>query len=224
MRKLVLWATLAGIFLVSLVYINEAQAQVNESVKDQLPNPKVAFLKSLVVPGWGHYYVDKHHWERGKFHLAGEAILILSYVGLRVRSNHIEHDMYAYTRAYAGIDIQSKDRAFRLAVGNFNDTQTYNDYQERARNWDQLYPDQPRYQWNWENTADRKRYLDMRDRLDRIDRQLPAIISLMVINRVVSGVSAYLRAKKAMENVPEIGFAMPRAGSKGIMAQVRFQF
>jgi len=224
MRKLVVWAVLSGIFFFSFTIIERAQAQTSGAVNEQIPNPKVAFLKSLVIPGWGHYYVNKHHWERGKFHLAGEAILILSYVGLRVRSNHIEHDMFAYTRAYAGVDIQSQDRAFRLAVGKFNNTQAYNDYQERARNWDQLYPDRSQYQWNWNSSGDRKRYLDMRDRLDRIDHQLPAIISLMVVNRVISGISAYLRAKKAMDNVPEIGLTMPRAGTKGILAQVRFQF
>lgn len=188
-------------------------------------NPKVAFLRSLVMPGWGHYYVDHSNWRRGKYHLAAEAVLWISYAGLRIRSHNIEQNMFTYTRLHAGVDIEGRERNFQLAVSRFENEQAYNDYQERARNWDQLYPNDPQYQWQWDSESGRLEYVDMRDRLERTRNQLPALVSLMVINRVVSGVSAYIRARKHNTNLPEIGFRLPHTPeARGFVADIRFSF
>jgi len=178
-----------------------------------------------VVPGWGHYYVNHNNWTRGKYHLAGEVILLASYFGLNTQSNRLQTDLYTQARSYAGVDLEGRSRGFQLAVGDYDNLKAYNADQERARNWDQLYPNQAEYQWNWTSEDARKNYLDTKNRIDKIDRQLPALFSLMIVNRVVSGVSAYLRAKDMVDNWPDmqVGYANPSLG-RGVVARFRFDF
>lgn len=186
-----------------------------------LPSPRGAMLRSFVLPGWGHLYIDKTDWTRGQIHMAADAVMILSYFGLNARINYLDDDMETYAMSKAGTDISGKGRAFELAVSNFNNLEDYNDYQLRARNWNNVFPDSPEYQWNWESPSNRYHYQDMRERRDKMDNQLPALLTLMVANRVMSGVSAYLKAKKMWDNVPEASFSyLNEFGQPGITAKV----
>lgn len=168
-------------------------ANVSEATK---PDPKIAFLKSLAMPGWGHHYVDRENWQRGQYHLAAEAVLVLSYVGLRWHSSNLQNNWYSYARTAAGVNIERRDRAFRLAVGDFEDLEAYNTRQERARNWNALYEETPQNRWQWDTESARNEYRNLRSRFESIDQQLPALLSLMVVNRVVSALSAYNHARK----------------------------
>lgn len=190
------------------------------------PDPKVAFLRSMVVPGWGHHYVNSSDWTRGQYHLAAEATLILSYIGFRIHSGKLEQNWFTYARMEAGVDIASRDRSFRLAVEDFGNLQAYNEFQERSRNWDQLIADTPRNRWNWRSAEDRERFADLRERFERLDRQLPALISLMVVNRVVSAVSAYnrARARKVEEPASSTALRFSTYETGGVVAHLRFSF
>lgn len=197
---------------------------IPESETADTPDPKVAFLRSLAVPGWGHHYVNSSDWTRGQYHLAAEATLILSYIGFRIHSGNLEQNWFTYAQAEAGVDIESRDRSFRLAVEDFGSLQAYNEFQERSRKWDQLIADTPRNRWNWQNAEDREQYADLRERFERIDRQLPALISLMVVNRVVSAVSAYNRARKMEKPASSTALRFSTYGTNGIVANLRFTF
>ncbi|HKJ30330.1 MAG TPA: hypothetical protein VKA34_00815 [Balneolales bacterium] len=203
-----------------------AQDNSNKSdVKRHKPDPKIAFLKSLVLPGWGHYYVNKHHWTRGKYHMAADALLIISYLGLRSYSDHLKNDMFTYAQTYSGTDIRNRERSYQLNVGEFDSRTEYNNFQERARNWDQLYPDTPKYYWQWKSDQNRLHYLSMKNSYDRTHEQLPTLITLMVANRIISGISAYLRARKKDAKIPQMSLSMPvykTNGQHGIMANLIF--
>lgn len=188
------------------------------------PDPKIAFLKSLAVPGWGHHYVDKSDWTRGQYHLAAEATLLLSYIGFTLHSDNLRQNWVTYARTEAGVDIAKHDRAFRLAVGNFKNLETYNDYQERSRNWDRLYEDIPSNQWSWSTAGARNHYRDLRERFETMDQQLPALLSLMVVNRVISAVSAYNRAKKKNESATTALQLAPYSRAGGIVAHLTISF
>lgn len=189
------------------------------------PDPRGAFLRSLAVPGWGHHYVDNQNWTRGQYHLAGDIILIASYLGLDARAGNLQGQYITLAQLKAGVDISSRDRTFRLAIGNFTNLDEYNDFQLRRRTWNMLIDDTPENQWQWASAEDRARYRDMREDVDRTRQQLPALISLMVVNRVVSGISAYNRARSVAE-LPELSFS-PVFGedhSTGVVANLRFTF
>lgn len=201
--------------------ISQSHAQSDS----QLPNPKIAFLKSLAVPGWGHYYVNKSSWSRGQYHLAAEATFILSYLGFSVHSNNVQQNWYAYGKSEAGVQIEGRSRRFQLAVGDFKNLQAHNDYQLRSRQWDQLFADVPENRWNWDSSADRFEYDDLRSRFERIDQQLPALLALMAVNRVISGISAYNRAQqRAEKTVQSSVYLSPYQFSSGIVANLKVQF
>lgn len=198
---------------------------LTESDED-LPNPKIAFLKSIAFPGWGHYYVDKSNWARGQYHIAGEVGLILSYTGFSIHSNNLQQNWFSYGQHEAGVPIKGRSRAFQLAVGDFNSLEAYNDYQLRRRNWDQLFADTPENRWNWSSTKERLKYNDLRSRFERIDQQLPAILAMMALNRIISGISAYNRAKKRVEagSLTSSVYLSPYQFTDGLVANVKVEF
>lgn len=73
--------------------------------------------------------------------------------------------------------------------------------------------------------GDRFRYQDMRERIDKNSNQLPALITLMVANRVISGLSAFAKARNMNRNLPEARFSyLNEFGEPGLTASLRFGF
>ncbi|WP_138429148.1 hypothetical protein [Fodinibius saliphilus] len=213
-------------FLLVLLFLFLGMAQMGHSQDRNTPSPKIAFLKSVAVPGWGHHYVDKSSWERGKYHLGAEIVLVLGYVGLSIHSNNIQQHWYTYGRSQAGVTIKGRSREFQLAVGDFNNLSAYNNYQERSRNWDKLLEDKPENRWQWDSKKKRAEYRDLRTDFEQIDQQLPALLGMMVLNRLISGISAYNRAKKREENTSlatDISVA-PYRMNQGIVANLNIRF
>jgi len=171
-----------------------AISQYNIDEAGNAPSQWGALLRSLVMPGWGHYYVDSDRWRRGQLHLGAEVVLLASYLGINRQSYVLEKNMYTHAAAFSGAQIRDLGREFELAVGGHRSLADYNDFQERTRNLDRLFPDEPQYRWEWESDELRREYLDLRNRRDDLDQQLPALVALMVANRVISGVSAFARA------------------------------
>ncbi len=197
-------------------------AQEIESIIEP-PSPRGALLRSFVMPGWGHHYIDKTNWTRGQYHMGAEAVMILSYVGIRARTNYLEDNLITYARSESGMNLNNRDRDIFLAIANFDNLEEYNDYQLRARSWDALLADVPANQWNWSNDEARFRYQDMRERIDRNNNQLPALLTMMVANRIISGISAFTQARKMNINLPEARVSyLNEFGEPGLTATVSF--
>lgn len=208
------------LLLILIIGSVDVQAQVQEK---EAPSPRGAFLRSLVMPGWGHLYIDNTDWTRGQIHMGAEAAMILTYAGLKVRTNYLEGNLETFAMSNANANLGGRGRDYFLAVANFDNLDEYNDYQLRARNWDGILADVPENRWNWSSDEDRFRYQDMRERIDRNNNQFPALLTLMVANRVVSGLSAYIRARKIWKNAPEASFSyLNEYGQPGFTANLRF--
>ncbi len=191
------------------------------------PDPGGALLRSVVVPGWGHHYVDKSNWTRGKVHFGADLVMFASLFGLSARSNNLQDQALSLAQLRSGVRPGDKGRSFRLALGRFDSLEEHNEFQRLSRNFDRIIENTPDNRWLWESSEDRVRYADLRDSADRIDSQLPAIITLLVANRVVSGISAFVRAKKMNAEIPEISISpvIDRPGSaSGMVANIRFNF
>lgn len=200
-----------------------AQAQFQQA--DELPSPHGAFLRSLVVPGWGHYYADKTNWNRGKYHLAADAALIVSYVGFHARANALETSYHTLAQSKAGVSLDGKGRTFKLALANYNSLQEYNAAQLELRNWNQLYPNTAEYNWTWESREMRIQYQHSRERVDRFRSQLPTLAALLVTNRLLSGLSAFVHARNINENMPHASLSyINEFGEPGITARVIIPF
>ena len=213
------------LILILTLFLFSGQTLLAQSNSDTGPSARVAFFKSLAVPGWGHYYVDKSDWNRGKYHLGADVMLIVSFFGLNIHSSNLQQNWYGYARSEAGIDIEHRNRTIQLAVGDFNNLSAYNDYQLRTRNWDQLLEDRPENRWNWADDEARAEYNEIRNRFENIDQQLPALIGLMVVNRVVSAISAYNRAGKISGDDSSTALYFSKyPGSTGLIANLKVSF
>ena len=158
---------------------------------DQHKNPAAALRRSFLLPGWGEYYANPEQWTRGQWHMALDVSLILSYVGIRYRGSFLEDELVTFAQSNAGINLASRDREMYLAVSNHDNLALYNDYQLRTRNWNKRLEQTPENEWNWESSSSRSQFNDMRERVDKNNNQLPALVTLMVVNRVISGIHAF---------------------------------
>lgn len=212
------------ILLITVLFSFEAEAQ-SQQKDDDLPSPRGAFLRSLAVPGWGHYYTDNNNWNKGKYYLGADAVLILTYFGLNARANYLENDFHTFAKSNAGATLEGKSRQYQLAVGNYDNLKEYNEAQLQLRNWNQLYPETAEFSWNWESGDLRNQYQNTRERVDKSRGQLPTLAALMVVNRLVSGISAFVQARKLWDNAPEASFSyLNEYGEQGVMANIKFSF
>ncbi len=185
-----------------------------------------AMFRSFAVPGWGHYYANPDDWRRGQFYMAVDAALITSLTLLVVNSNLLETNLATFARTYSGTDLDGRSRQFALAVANFNSLATYNAQQERTFNWDRLFPDTPENFWQWESEDHRLRYGNIRSRYDKVNRQIPTVIGLMVANRLISGISSFVHVRNQDISLPEVSmfYSQEPNGNLHPTASVRFHF
>lgn len=179
---------------------SDGMDQISQLDQTDEKSPRGAFLRSLAVPGWGHFYAGKNHSTRGGIHLGADAVVLGSIFGFNIRANRLENDFLTFANLKAGVDLSSRNRSFRLAVADFNSLNDYNDYQLRTRNWNRLIEDTPDNRWNWSSAEDRTTYRDMRSDADRIRNQIPGLAGIMVVNRIISGISAYNRVRNDNES------------------------
>lgn len=206
-----------SVTIISILISGEALAQND-------PDPRGAFLRSLVLPGWGHHYADSDSWGRGAVHLGADAVLIASYAGLIIRSSNLLEQYTTLAKLKAGADISDRSRSYQLAMTNFNTLQDYNEFQLRNRNWNQLLDDIPENRWNWSSSKDRERFNDLRSDRESAKNQIPVVASLLVLNRVFSAVNAYSRARKKSK-IPELTLAPQYLfGDTGFIATLRFRY
>lgn len=196
---LILFFSVSGMATIT-AQSSDVQIQEESAYNDNQKSPTAAFVRSLAFPGWGHFYAGKQHNTRAAVHLGTDAVLIGSIFGFNIRANRIENDFITFANLNAGVDLSSRDRSFRLAVADFNSLDDYNDYQLRTRNWNRLIEDTPSNRWNWQDSEARNRYSDMRSDSDRIRSQIPALAGIMVVNRVISAISAYNRVQNEIES------------------------
>ena len=181
------------LFLILTDFKSVSAQQTNES--------RGAFLRSMVVPGWGHYYNDRDDWDRGKIHLAIEISIIAAYLGFQHQSSTIKSEYTTLANLRSGVDIRDHNRSFQIALSDFQSLEDYNNFQLRTRNWNRLLEVNNENNWQWQSERDRMHYGDLRSKRDRIRNQLPALLGSLVVNRVIGAFSAYNRAAQSTSNV-----------------------
>lgn len=164
------------------------------SIASGQPTPRGALLRSMVLPGWGHHYVKSEAWTAGKIHLAADVSLLAAYFGYDMRATDLERTLATQSRHYSGAQLNGRPRSFRFAVADHESLAAYNDFQLRTRNWNRMLPDIPENQWHWQDEESRRRFVSLINQQAAASDQLPAILSLMVVNRVFAGIGAYRRA------------------------------
>jgi hypothetical protein len=148
--------------------------------------------------------------------------LWLGYGGIALRSSQLENNLITQAQTYADIDISNRGQDLWIAIGNYESLNAYNRQQLLNRNWDQQYSDQPKNQWQWTTDQARQDFESTRTQWNRTKQQIPAVLSALILNRVIAGISAYRRALQLQENSPSqqsVSTSTTTAGNS-----VRWQF
>lgn len=186
----------AGLSL--LLVVSSTPVQGQSTVKPEKSGFK-AFALNLLVPGLWQRYLSGGQWNGWAPVFAGaDAALGMSLAGtIWYRKQQLEaYRSLAVGHANAAID--GKDRAFFVQMAAYRSQERYVEHLLRSRQWANLQrAEDPSRFWNWRSEEALEEYKSTRNNVDALGRRRTILITAMVANRIVSGVTALLQARSS---------------------------
>ncbi|MCL4304530.1 hypothetical protein KJZ99_01300 [bacterium] len=147
---------------------------------------QAAFLKSLVIPGWGQYELGRPKHALAFF--GADLLFIGSALTLQHHGKSLEDDYRAFAATHAGV-TGSHSRDFYIDVANWMNVFDYNQQRMAERSFGALYDTETDY-WYWRSDADRARMDEMRVQSDRSRNRVIYAVALTGVNHLVSAFHA----------------------------------
>jgi hypothetical protein len=145
-----------------------------------------AFLKSLVVPGWGQYSLGQTN--SALMFFGADIALLGGMLTLNSYGHSTKADYRALAAAYAGVQ-GAHDHGFYVDVGNWMTVDQFNEQRLRNREFDALYT-QSSDRWAWDSNAHRDLMRKTRIKSDRALNSVLYLVGGMVLNHVASAIHA----------------------------------
>lgn len=175
--------------------ISEKKPDIYNAPTGSSKSPVLAAFFSLLIPGAGHFYINR--MDVGKYFFGIDVASWLGYGTMTVYGNSVINDAETYSVEHAGVtDPDNKDDDYYSNVGNYANIYQYNNYQLAIGNYSQLY-NVSTYYWDWDNANNQNIFESQRKSSERIYNSRIIFGSILVANRIVSGISAYLLAKQS---------------------------
>lgn len=159
------------------------------SISQAEKKPAISFLLSLLIPGAGHLYAGR--MDVGKYFLVGEAALWLSFGGLSYYGEVLEKDAKSFAVIHSGLNKEGKDDDYFVNVSSYNSIYEYNNEKLLRGEYDKLY-EVSSYFWQWDDPANRNNFDEQRKKSERMFNARKIFTTGMIINRITSGISAYI--------------------------------
>lgn len=166
--------------------------ELNTSVAESKKSPGVALLLSLVLPGSGHYYLNR--MDVGKYFFGADVACWLGFITLNVYGNSVNDDAISFSTQHAQVNTTNKDDDYYANVGNYNNIYDYNNAQLTYGAYSMIY-NVDQYYWNWDNVNNRNTFESQRKSSERILNSRIIFGSLLIANRIMAGISSYIIAK-----------------------------
>jgi len=175
-----------------------------------------AFLKSLVVPGWGQ--LDNGHKRTATLFALGELSLIGAMYASHSRGVVKRSDYEAYAAQYAGV-TGDHSHDFFVDVGNWDCVDNYNEQRLKDREFDQLYTSSSD-RWVWDSQEHRIRMKKIRVQSDEAFNAIYYLVGGLILNHIASAIHAGRTAHPTRSQtsvIPDwhVSFA-PTAGVQGV--------
>ena len=164
-----------------------------------------AMLRSLIIPGWGESYLGYH--KTARYFFWTDVALWASVIGLEVYSHWKEDQFITFAATHADAQMEGKSERFYADIGNYSDTEAYNEARLRNRDFDALYTD-PAYFWAWDSDQNRLDYDHIRIQSRSAHNKIYFFIGAAALNRLISLIDAGKKARdllKSQQSV-KIGF------------------
>lgn len=166
--------------------------EINTSIAESKKSPGLALLLSLILPGSGHYYLNR--MDVGKYFFGADVASWIGYISLNVYGNSVNDDAISFSTQHADVNTSNKDDNYYANVGNYNNIYEYNNAQLTYGAYSMLYNVDQNY-WNWDNVNNRNTFESQRKSSERILNSRIIFGSLLIANRIMAGISAYIIAK-----------------------------
>jgi hypothetical protein len=207
---------------------------VSSSLRVELPervagekSRGAAFLRSLIVPGWGQRYAGSR--KAAYFFFASEILLWGGHISQQRYGSWLRDDYKLFAATHAGIDPQGKPNAFFIDIGNYASLDEYNNEQLRRRSVSSLYPRQAGYDWQWDSEVSRLNYRRMRVRSDEAFNRAAFFVGGVFANHLISAIhsvwAVHRYNSRLASNQSELRFGVEtRAADKGVLLRISRQF
>lgn len=176
-------------------------------------NTGKAFMKSLVLPGWGE--LDAGATTRAKSFLIAEGLLWSGFVTLQIYSHWKQSDLENFAVERAGVNSTGKDKGFYSDMSNFHDIYEYNEEKRRFRQYDEVYPVDTDHFWEWKNEKDFKRFDDLRSSGEIAARNATLVVGGILVNHILSAVDAVWVTHQANKRIAANLRVTPRRSLNG---------
>ena len=149
-------------------------------------------IKSLIIPGWGQKSLEKP--KRARFFNYLESGILLTLIGSSTFANIEKKNYKAFASKHAAISSSGKNHKYWVDIGNYNSIENYNEEHLRNREMDDLYSDDKKWSWDWDQESNRKIFENKRIRADQLELFGTFSVGALVLNHIVSSIDAlYLK-------------------------------
>jgi hypothetical protein len=168
-------------------------------------SPGLAMIYSLFIPGMGQLYTKR--FDVGKYFLISEATLWLGYASFTVYSNWLLNDAYNYSVTHAGVTkgSKAKDDNFWVNIANYDNVEEYNNDMLEQGNYDKVYYPGTGFDFFWDNVNNREIYRSDKLAGDRIHNDRLFIVGAVILNHLISAISAIILTNKYNSGSRESG-------------------
>ena len=178
--------------IIIIICLNCLSAQVNGNAKIK--------LQSLLLPGWGQHSLGES--KRAQRFFIREAAFWLIYIGVKKTSDWYESDYTAFAELHADVDMEGKNYLFAVNLGHYDSFEQYNDIKERQRQVENKYEIDKGLEWQWDNSANRIKYDEMRIKSVTYDKYARFAVGGLILHRLVSFIDViYLERTNLQVNI-----------------------
>jgi hypothetical protein len=167
---------------------------INKTAVTDKKSPALSALLSFILPGAGHFYSGR--MDVGSYFLGAEAGMWLGLFGVNYYGNILRDDSRSYAATHSGLNKNGKDDTYFSNVGSFLTIYDYNNDKLARGEYDKLY-DLNTYFWNWDSKDNMDVFDLQRKRSERTYNLRTLFITGMIINRLVSGISAIILTNRS---------------------------
>ncbi len=186
-------STLSFLIILSCISILSAQSSENLIINTQ----KAALIRSLIIPGWGQNLLGDG--QTAKKFIMAEVGLWLSYYTAREATSWLEQDYRAFAILHAGASQQREPDTYYYRLGQYDSIYEFNEIQLRQRSIGDIYELGVGKDWQWNSTANRERYKDLRHASLLAAKTASFIVGGMIVNRAVSAIHILFLTRTEME-------------------------
>jgi len=147
-----------------------------------------AVVFSLLVPGLGELYSGE--FGSGKYFLAAEAGLWVTFAGFQLYGHWLQDDAREYAALHSGAAIEGKNDQFFVNLGNFNSVYEYNEKKLRDRDLGGIYDPTGPFYWNWDYETSRQYFRDLRVKSDNVLNNVRFVAAAIAVNHLASAINA----------------------------------